>query len=132
MTSVMYIAYLLSFASIILTLRQWIPQYLTPSFGLDDSEKEKAGLFVEDLCTLQNGHWVRDPEVYAHERLRAQLSPFLDLAGCTATRPKALVDAQYKDIEFQLFPPPIKGRPPIIVMRLNLKRVKRTGGKRKK
>jgi hypothetical protein len=55
----------------------------------------------------------------------------LDLAGCTATRPKALVDVQYKDIEFQLFPPPIKGRPPIIVMRLNLKRVKRTGGKKK-
>jgi hypothetical protein len=75
---------------------------------------------------------VRDTEVYAHERLRVQLSPFLDLAGCTATRPKALVDVQYKDIEFQLFPPPIKGRPPIIVMRLNLKRVKRTGGKKKK
>jgi hypothetical protein len=72
-------------------------------FGLDDSEKEKSGLFVEDLCTLQNGHRVRDPEVYAHERLRVQLSPFLDLAGCTATRRKALVDVQYKDIEFQLF-----------------------------
>jgi hypothetical protein len=56
----------------------------------------------------------------------------LDLAGCTAARQKALVDVQYKDIEFQLFLPPIKGRPQIIVMRLNLKRIKRTRGKRKK
>ena len=100
MTSVMYIAYLLSFASIILTLQQWIPQYLTPLFGLDDLEKEKAGLFVEDLCTLQNGHWVRDTEVFVHKRLRVQMSPFLTLAGCTATWPKALVGLQYKDIEF--------------------------------
>jgi hypothetical protein len=128
----MYVPYLLSLASIILTLRQWIPQYLTPLFGLDDSEKEKAGLFVEDLCTLQNGHWVRDTEVFGHERLRVQMSPFLTLAGCTATRPKALVGLQYKDLEFQLFPPAMKGRRPIIIMKVNLKRIKRTGGKRKK
>jgi hypothetical protein len=47
----------------------------------------------------------------------------LDLAGCTATRPKALVGLQYKDIEF----PPL-----IIIMKLNLKQIKRTGRKRKK
>jgi hypothetical protein len=127
----MYVAHL-HLLNFTLTPRQWIPQYLTPLFGLDDSEKDKARLFVEDLCTLQNGHWVRDTEVFAHERLRVQLSPFLDLAGCTATRPKALVGLQYKDIEFQLFPPLIKGRPPIIIMKLNLKRIKRTGRKRKK
>jgi hypothetical protein len=78
---------------------------------------------------------VRDTEVYAHERLRVQVSPLLDIAGCTATRPKALVGKRpllYKDIEFQLFTPPIKGRPPIIVMRLNLKHIKRSGGKSKK
>ncbi|PVH70401.1 hypothetical protein DL98DRAFT_136727 [Cadophora sp. DSE1049] len=113
-------------------MRNWIPQVLTPAFGLDDSEKEKSGLFVEDLCRLQNAHWVRDTEVFAHERLRVQLSPFLSLAGCTATRPKALVGLRYEDIEFQLFPPRVKGRPPIVIMKLNLNRVKRSGGKRKR
>ncbi|KAF7894704.1 uncharacterized protein EAF01_010154 [Botrytis porri] len=116
---------------ILYDIRNWIPQNLTIKFGLDDSEKEKSGLFVEDLCTLQNGHWVRDTEVYAHERLRVQMSPFLNLAGCTATRPKALVGLLYEDIEFQLFPPLIKGQPPIVVMKLNLKRIKRSGGKKK-
>ncbi|KAH6667822.1 hypothetical protein B0J14DRAFT_675844, partial [Halenospora varia] len=117
--------------SVLYDMRNWIPQVLTPTFGLDDSEKEKSGLFVEDLCRLQNAHWVRDTEVFAHERLRVQLSPFLALAGCTATRPKALVGLRYEDIEFQLFPPRVKGRPPIVIMKLNLKRVKRSGGKRK-
>ncbi|KAJ8058170.1 hypothetical protein OCU04_013024 [Sclerotinia nivalis] len=104
---------------------------LTIKFGLDDSEKEKSGLFVEDLYTLQNGHWVRDTEVYAHERLWVQISPFLNLAGCTATRPKALVGLLYEDIEFQLFPPLIKGQPPIVVMKLNLKQIKQSDGKKK-
>jgi hypothetical protein len=104
-------------------------------FGLDDSEKDKARLFVEDLCTLQNGHWVLDTEVYAHERLQVQLSPLLIIAGCTATRPKALVRKRpllYKDIEFQVFPSLIKGRPLIIVMKLNLKHIKRSSRKSKK
>jgi hypothetical protein len=74
-------------------------------------------------------------EVYAHERLRVQLLPLLIIAGCTATRPKALVRKRpllYKDIEFQVFPSSIKGRLPIIVMKLNLKHIKRSGGKSKK
>ncbi|PQE14990.1 hypothetical protein CJF30_00011428 [Rutstroemia sp. NJR-2017a BBW] len=53
------------------------------------------------------------------------MSPFLNLTGCTATRPKALVGLLYQDIEFQLFPPLIKGRLPIVLMKLNLKRIKR-------
>jgi hypothetical protein len=75
---------------------------------------------------------VRDTEVFAHERLRVQLSPFLILAGCTATRPKALVGLQYEDIEFQLFPSRRIGGRPIVIMKLNLKRIKRSGGKRKR
>ncbi|PVH79399.1 hypothetical protein DL98DRAFT_631753 [Cadophora sp. DSE1049] len=31
-----------------------------PTLGLDDSEVEKSALYVEDLCVLQNGLWVRD------------------------------------------------------------------------
>ncbi len=115
-------------------LRQWIPAHLTPLFGLDDSEKDKAGLFMEDLCTLQNGHWVRDKEVFPHEWLWLQISPLLIFAGCTSTRLKALVRKPpllYEDIEFQVFLPPIKGRPLIIILILNLKHIKRSGGKKK-
>jgi hypothetical protein len=89
---------------------------------------------MEDLCVLQNGHWVRDREVFAHERLRLQLSPLLIFAGCTSTRPKALVGERpllYEDIEFQVFPPPVKGRPPMVILILNLKHIKRSGGKKK-
>ncbi|KAG0645145.1 hypothetical protein D0Z07_9226 [Hyphodiscus hymeniophilus] len=114
---------------IMLDIRNWIP-----TLGLDDSEKDKAGLFMEDLCVLQNGHWVRDREVFAHERLRVQQSALLIFAACTSTRPKALVGKRpllYEDIEFQVFPPPVKGQPPIVILILNLKHIKRSGGKRK-
>lgn len=94
--------------------------------------REKAALFVEDLCALQNGHWVRDRQAFAHARLRVQMSPLMIFAGATATRPGALVGKRpllYKDIEFQVFPPPSKGLPAAIVMVLNLEHVKRSGGK---
>jgi len=68
-------------------------------------KKEKAGLFVEDLAVLLNHYWVRDKEVFAHERLRVQLAANLILAGATATRPGALISQLlYKHLEFQLFP----------------------------
>jgi hypothetical protein len=89
---------------------------------------------VDDLCALQNGHWVRDTEVFPHERLRLQHSLLLIYGGCTSTRPKALVGKRpllYEDIEFQVFPPPFKGRPPIIILVINLKHIKRSGGKKK-
>ena len=82
---------------------QWLYTFITPEFSLDTSEKEKAALFVEDLCVLQNGHWVRDTEVFTHKRLRVQMSPLITIAGCTATRLSALVGEKpllYSDIEF--------------------------------
>lgn len=93
---------------------------------------KKESLYVEDMCTLQNGHWVRDRHVFAHERLRVQMSPLLIFAGATATRPGALVGSRpllYEHFEFQVFPPPAKGLPSVIIMILNLEHVKRSGGK---
>jgi hypothetical protein len=89
---------------------------------------------VKDLCVLQNGLWVRDTEVFAHERLRVQDSPIRILAAGTATRPAALVGKKpllYKNLEFQIFPPPVAGLPPIVVLVLNLTHIKRSGGKKK-
>ncbi|KAH0558788.1 hypothetical protein GP486_004571 [Trichoglossum hirsutum] len=41
-----------------------ISSYLTPHFDLNDSEKEKACLFVDDLSILLNCHWVRDTKLF--------------------------------------------------------------------
>lgn len=81
---------------------------------------------------LQNGHWVRDRQVFAHERLRVQKSPLMIFAGATSTRPASLVGKEpllYEHIEFQVFPPPAEGLPAAIIMVLNLEHIKRSGGK---
>ena len=103
---------------------------MTPLFDLDDSEKEKACLFVDDLSVLLNCHWVRDSEVFAHERLRVQMALLLLVSGCTATRPGALIGERpllYDDIKLFL----VWGEGPVtvIAMRLSLKHIKRSEGK---
>jgi len=78
---------------------------------------------------LLNHHWIRDEEVFAHERLRVQLAANLILAGATATRPGALIgQLLYEHLEFQLFPPLPEERRPRVVLRVNLENVKRSGG----
>ncbi|CZS92345.1 uncharacterized protein RAG0_02749 [Rhynchosporium agropyri] len=91
---------------ILADLRNWIP-----TLGLDDSEVDKSALYVEDLCVLQNGLWVRDQETFPHERLRVQESPINIFAG--------------------FFPPLTKGRRPAVRLILNLQHIKRSGGKKK-
>jgi hypothetical protein len=108
---------------------QWLPQ-----LKLDNSDREKGALFVKDLRVLQHGLWVRDTEVFPHERLRVQESPLNIGTAGTATRPAALVRKKpllYRHIEFQLFPPPREGLPPLVVLVLNLKHIKRSGGRKK-
>ncbi|KAM4067441.1 hypothetical protein HRG_001378 [Hirsutella rhossiliensis] len=92
--------------SVLFDIRNWIPTYLTPKYGLDTSKKEKSGIFIDDLAIMLNHLWIRDEEIFAHERLRVQLSVNLILAGATATRPGALIgQLLYENLEFQLFPP---------------------------
>ncbi|KAK3939621.1 hypothetical protein QBC46DRAFT_342346 [Diplogelasinospora grovesii] len=87
-------------------LYDWILTYVTPTYGLDTSKKEKAGIFVKDLAVLLNHHWIRDEEVFAHERLRLR----------------------YEHLEFQLFPPLSGDERPRIVLKVNLEHIKRSGG----
>lgn len=94
-------------------------------------EKEKSGLFVQDLDLLLNYHWVRDKEVFAHERLRLQLALVLIIAGATSTRPGALMSLRYKDITFALFPPQSGEDRPHLAMRLRLRETKTRGGQRR-
>lgn len=108
---------------------QWIRTYLTPKYSLDTSKKEKAGIFIEDLAILLNHNWIRDEEIFAHERLRVQLAANLILAGATATRPGALIgQLRYEHLEFQVFPPAKRGGRPRISLIVNLEHIKRAAG----
>ncbi|GIK02198.1 hypothetical protein Aspvir_006243 [Aspergillus viridinutans] len=41
-------------------LELWIPAYFSPTYSLDTSKKEKAGIFVGDLAVLLNYYWIRN------------------------------------------------------------------------
>ncbi|KAM3555122.1 hypothetical protein ARSEF4850_006153 [Beauveria asiatica] len=114
---------------ILYDIRNWIRTDLTPRFCLDTSQKEKAGLYIEDLAMLLNQLWIRDEGTFEHERLRAQLAENLILAGATATRPGALIGAMlYEHWEFQVFPP-IQGSKRVrLVLVVNLEHIKRAAG----
>ena len=56
----------------------------------------------------------------------------MTIARCTATRPSALVREKpllYSDIEFLVFPSSVKGQRSRILMKLNLRNIKRSGWK---
>jgi hypothetical protein len=71
---------------------QWIPIYLTPTYNLDTSEKEKHAMYEEDLYAIQSTHWTMDPKPH-HRRFRVQMDTILLLSAATATRPQALVES---------------------------------------
>lgn len=89
-------------------------------------QKNKPGLYVQDLGILLNYHWIRDTEIFSHERLRLQLAAMLILSGPTSSRPAALTHIKYKDITFALFPSP-HGRS-CFTMRVRLTETKNRAG----
>lgn len=71
-----------------------------------------------------------DQHVYAHERLRVEMTEALILAGATSTRPGALIENLcYKDVEFHVFPPSPGSKRARIGMIVTLRKTKRTAGK---
>ncbi|KAJ3480965.1 hypothetical protein NLG97_g7940 [Lecanicillium saksenae] len=114
---------------ILFDIRNWIHTELTPNFCLDTSQKEKAGLYIEDLALLLNQLWIRDEGTFEHERLRVQHAETLILAGATATRPGALIGSVlYEHWEFQVFPPVEGSKRARLVLIVNLEHIKRTAG----
>ncbi|TQV90231.1 FluG domain-containing protein [Cordyceps javanica] len=114
---------------ILFDIRNWIHTELTPDFCLDTSQKEKAGLYIEDLALLLNQLWIRDEGTFEHERLRVQHAETLILAGATATRPGALIGSVlYEHWEFQVFPPVEGSKRARLVLIVNLEHIKRTAG----
>ena len=69
-----------------------LPRYLTPTYKLDTSEKEKQAMYVQDLYAVLHALWVDDTKAL-HGRIRVQLSLILLLSGATATRPGALIES---------------------------------------
>ncbi|KAJ2984138.1 hypothetical protein NUW58_g6135 [Xylaria curta] len=102
--------------------------YLAEKHQLRTEEKVKSALYVQDLAILLNYHWIRDTEVFSHERLRLQLAAMLILSGPTSSRPTAISRIKYKDITFALFPSQ-EGRP-YLTMRVRLTETKTRGGKK--
>ncbi|KAJ9644084.1 hypothetical protein H2199_003952 [Coniosporium tulheliwenetii] len=72
--------------------RVWIPTYLTPTYKLDTSEKDKLAMYVQDLYVVIHAHWVEDTKAL-HGRLRVEISPLLLLSAATTIRPGALVES---------------------------------------
>lgn len=109
---------------------QFITQDLKDQFHLSlEPRAPKSALFVEDLDLLLTHHWILDTEVFPHERMRLQLAMILIIAGATSTRPGALLQLRYGDIEFALFPSS-DGARPHLTMTVRLKETKQRGGKR--
>ncbi|KAJ9641087.1 hypothetical protein H2199_005755 [Coniosporium tulheliwenetii] len=75
-----------------LDIRDWIPTYLTPTYKLDTSEKDKLAMYVQDLYAVIQAHWVEDTKAL-HGRLRVEISLLLLLSAATTTRPGALVES---------------------------------------
>ncbi|KIW87203.1 uncharacterized protein Z519_12105 [Cladophialophora bantiana CBS 173.52] len=73
-----------------LDIRDWIPTYLTPTYGLETSEKEKRAMFVQEFYVFEYAHWVEDRRPL-HGLIRVEIWALQLLSGATACRPGALV-----------------------------------------
>ncbi|KAI9719521.1 MAG: hypothetical protein M1828_006150 [Chrysothrix sp. TS-e1954] len=103
-------------SSVLIDIRNWIP-HLTMELKLDDSDKVKKEMYVEDLYTVLYALWAEDPKAL-HGRLRVQTALILLLSAATGTRPGALVESdacrdsnkalKYEDITFMVVANPAK------------------------
>jgi hypothetical protein len=109
-------------------IKNWIKTDLKRDFDLDDTPGEKASISEADIHGLLYEHWVADRGVFQHERIRVGLPPFLQCLGNTSSRPGAMIEVKYENIEFRLYPPLEDGDPAVIVLVLNLTNIKRSAG----
>ena len=104
---------------------QWIPKYLTQTYKLDTSEKEKTSIYIDELQIYIYNHWVRDTHVLPHERFRVQLPFFLLLSLAMAARPESLQGVLYENVGLSL----VRSESgPKLVMTIRLQKIKRSGG----
>ncbi|KAJ9654854.1 hypothetical protein H2201_008928 [Coniosporium apollinis] len=121
-----------------LDIRDWIPTYLTPTYKLDTSEKDKLAMYVQDLYVVIHAHWAEDTKAL-HGRLRVEISLLLLLSAATTTRPGALVESgsakgsnkalSYEHISIMKVRDVKDANRTTIVAMVNLVHVKNPGGK---
>jgi len=81
---------------------QFIEGPLTEEYGLDNVEVEKPLLEADDFVELIRYHWASDINVFPNERQRLQLAAILLLAAFTGSRPQALLDLTYGDLDLYI------------------------------
>ena len=82
-----------------LTKKQFINNSLAEEHGLDDSETDKPLLDAEDFLEVLGCHWVTDINAFPHVRQRVQLATILLFAAFSESRPGALFEITYRDLD---------------------------------
>ncbi|KAJ9609280.1 hypothetical protein H2204_015587 [Knufia peltigerae] len=75
---------------------------LTEEYGLDNEEIEKPLMEADDFVELIRYHWASDINWFPNERQRLQLAAILLLAAFTGSRPQALLDLTYGDLDLYI------------------------------
>lgn len=83
--------YLLCVIKVLITLCQYINGYLTMTYGLDLSMREKTVINVDDVYIALHHHWILDVSIFPDGRQRLQLAFLVLVCAYTASRPGALV-----------------------------------------
>ncbi|KAK4934372.1 hypothetical protein LTR10_024348 [Elasticomyces elasticus] len=75
---------------------------LTEEYGLDNVDIEKPLLEADDFVEVIRYHWASDINVFPNERQRLQLAAILLLAAFTGSRPQALLNLTYRDLDLYI------------------------------
>ncbi|KAK4934783.1 hypothetical protein LTR10_024040 [Elasticomyces elasticus] len=123
-----------------LDIRDWIPTYLTPTYQLETSEKDKYAMFVRDFYVIIHAHWVEDTRPL-HGLVRLELSALYLLSAATATRPGALVESNsargsnkalwMEHVEVLKIRHPTKSDAVVLAVKVNLVHIKDSGVRKK-
>ncbi|KAL6240254.1 hypothetical protein RBB50_012849 [Rhinocladiella similis] len=75
---------------------------LTEEYGMDNEEIEKPLMEADDFVELISYHWASDINGFPNERQRLQLAAILLLAAFAGSRPQALLDLTYGDLDLYI------------------------------
>ncbi|KAK5312400.1 hypothetical protein LTR93_011344 [Exophiala xenobiotica] len=81
---------------------QFIEGTLTEEYGLDNVEIEKPLLEADDFVEVIRHHWASDINVFPNERQRLQLAANPVAGGVHRSRPQALLNLTYRDLDLYI------------------------------
>lgn len=115
-----------------------IPTYLTPTYHLETSEKEKRAMFAREFYVIQYAHWIKDTRPL-HGLVPVGIwVPYL-LSVATATRPGAPVESSgakgtnkalwYEHVDILEIRHPDNPSRTVMAVKVNLVHIKESAGK---